>query len=1198
MADEIKTNTPRKPRRWLRLVGFFFVCMIVGLCIAYFVGTSEWALKSIILPKISTAMNAKVTVESSSISPFSAVTLQGLKVETKGPEPLVTAKEVRLRYSLMDIIKGNINVSEVTLESPVVNLITFADGTSNLDPITKGKEGEKKSEPKDEKKSSEPPKVNLQKLALNNATVRKVTERKDGTKELLELTGVNVTADDIANGKTGQLGIAANVRMNQGLNTASNGVLAATVGGKFNFTFDAALKPQVVKGQTKVDVTEAKGAFAQAAALGVTLNADLTPSQLNDVSVQIAQGGKSLGAVSAKGPFSADTMEGKLSVNLSQIDRQTLNIVGAGMGIDFNQTTINSTNTIELVQRGRVIKVSGALMLANFSATQKGQTTPPLDLRTAYAVDYDQTNKTALIQQFALNGTQKAVEFLRGTLAKPMMLDLGKGSNAVDESAFDFVITDFNLPDWQAFIGTNATVSSGKLGLNLNLISQQAGKKLALTLSTQLKQLTAVAGSNRVENADLAFSTKGTVTEFSAVNLEQYRAELARAGQQALVASGALQYNTKSQDADVQANLEVALPQVATLVSMPGLNLQAGTIKFAGRIAQKNKTPQQTNNPTLDRTVVGKLNVDDLTGQFQSNRFDRFVTAMDLDVAMSGTVVDIKKCFGTLQQSGQAGGTFDVSGNIDTGGKVGLITAKLMDLNQHALKSFVAAALGDKQLESITINSTNTVKMDGPTDMSIKADLRVANLVVNDPSGTVPKTPLGIEAIADVAQVKGVWDLKTVRLALAKTERAPNTLNLAGRVDMTKSNAWTGNLKVTSEGMDVTPYYDLFAKKSEKTAAPKDSAPVQRVETAPKPETEPEPMQLPFTQFAGDINIAKFFLREVAISNLVTKATIDHGRINLNPASLTLNGGAVSLIALINVAVRGYQYDINAKMDRVPVEPLANTFAPEQRGIYKGEIFSSVAIKGAGLAGPNLKKNLGGAIGFTLTNAEVKYADARFENRYLGWLVKWVPPVARLLQAPELADSPISLVDSQIGITNGTVNLRRTLLESSTYQANVPGTITLNEVITNSTLNKLPVQLALRRSLAEKAHLAARESGQSPYVEFPSFVAIEGTVGKPKYDLNEKAVLQLIAKAASGFIKGDVGNVLRNFGNSGATTTSTNQAQTNAPAASTNSVNNLLRGLGNALQKPASTNATTNTSATNAPAQKKRGGFNLNDILK
>src|SRR5690349_8855460 len=135
MANETKT-TSRRPRRWLRLIGILFGAFFLLLIVAYFVGTSEWALKSVILPKVSTAANARVTVEGASISPFSSVTLRGLKVETKGTDPLVTAQEVRARYSLMDIIKGNINVSEVALESPVVNLVTFADGTSNLDPLT------------------------------------------------------------------------------------------------------------------------------------------------------------------------------------------------------------------------------------------------------------------------------------------------------------------------------------------------------------------------------------------------------------------------------------------------------------------------------------------------------------------------------------------------------------------------------------------------------------------------------------------------------------------------------------------------------------------------------------------------------------------------------------------------------------------------------------------------------------------------------------------------------------------------------------------------------------------------------------------------------------------------------------------------------------------------------------------------------
>jgi hypothetical protein len=350
-------------------------------------------------------------------------------------------------------------------------------------------------------------------------------------------------------------------------------------------------------------------------------------------------------------------------------------------------------------------------------------------------------------------------------------------------------------------------------------------------------------------------------------------------------------------------------------------------------------------------------------------------------------------------------------------------------------------------------------------------------------------------------------------------------------------------------------------------------------------------MKLPFTQFTEELKIAKFFLREIAISNLVSKTTIENGRVNVNPFSLTLNGAPVNLTALLNLAVAGYEYDVNAKLDSVPIEPLANTFVPEQSGIYKGNILSSVAIKGAGVTGASLQKNLGGALSFTLTNAQVKVADVRFENRYAGWLVKWLPTVAKYLQVPELMDSPVTLVDSQVQIANGVATLNRAFIESPAFQANVPGTVTLKEVMTNSTLNKLPLHLTLRRSIAEKARLAAKDTNGPPYVDLPSFVSIEGTVGKPKYDVNEKAVVQLIAKAASGFIKGDAGNLLRGLGNFG-TSTSTNAGGTNA--ASTNATGNLIQGLGNLLLKQPKTNST----ATNAPANEKPQKFRLNDLLK
>jgi hypothetical protein len=925
--------------------------------------------KSVILPKASQSLNAQIAVDDADISPFSAVTLRGLRVQTTGTEPLLTAQEVRARYKLMDIIKGNINVDEVALQSPVVNVVTFADGTSNLDPLTKTKEQKPKAKEPREKKEEKPPQLDLKKFALNNATVRQITERKDGTRQVIELTGVNITADNLGNSKTGKLGVTADVRFDQGLKSATNGVLTAKINGKFDVALDAALKPASVAGQTQIDATEAKGAFDQAAGLGVVLSTELTPTELKDASIRFTQRGNALGALVVSGPFNAETMEAKLAVRISQIDRQLLNLAGAAMGIDFNQTSINSSNTVELTQKGRVLSVNGQLALVSFSVTQHGQTTPPLDMRSTYAATYDQTNKTALVHAFALNGTQQGTEFLRGTLTKPMFLDLSKGSNAVDESAFDLVVTNLNLADWRAFAGTNVNLASGKLGMTLNVVSRLAGQNLTLNLATRIAGLTAAAGSNRIDNADVGLSARGTIQDFSRVKLDEYRVELSRGGQSALAASGALQYDTKSQDADVQANLDGSLPQVASLVTVPGLNVNAGTVKFAGRIVQRNAAPApaprrpsgsvkgDTASAPIDRTIAGKLNLENFTGAFGSNRFDRFETAVDLDVAMHGPAVDIRKFTGALRQSGAAGGAFDIAGNYHLTNKAGQITAKITDLNQNALKSFVAAALGEKQLASVTISATTTTKLEPNGASDVKAELHVANLVVNDPEGKLPKTPLAVDAAFDAGMAKQVLDLRRAQIALTKTERAANQLNIAGRIDMSKSNAYTGNLKITSDGLDVTPYYDLFA--GNKTTNARPATPAQRPPVeSPKPQTEPPPVQLPFTQFTKELNIAKFYLREIEILNLVSKTTIENGRVTVNPFTLSLNGAPVSLQALVNLAVAGYEYDVKLSGNGIPVEPLANTFAPDKRGQYKGLGAGQRAGQRRGTTGPNLKKNL------------------------------------------------------------------------------------------------------------------------------------------------------------------------------------------------------------------------------------------------
>ena len=153
MADQnVKASTaqpaPRKRHGFLRFIAWFLGIVIVLLVVIYFVATSSAFVKGVILPRAGKAMNSDITVAQASISPFKEVYLKDLKVTPKGQETLVTAPEVRVRYKLMDIIRGNIDVDEITLASPTVTLVQNADGTSNLDPITQSQ----KENPKPKRK--------------------------------------------------------------------------------------------------------------------------------------------------------------------------------------------------------------------------------------------------------------------------------------------------------------------------------------------------------------------------------------------------------------------------------------------------------------------------------------------------------------------------------------------------------------------------------------------------------------------------------------------------------------------------------------------------------------------------------------------------------------------------------------------------------------------------------------------------------------------------------------------------------------------------------------------------------------------------------------------------------------------------------------------------------------------------------------
>src|SRR4051812_4695702 len=275
--------------RWGRRIGIAFAILILLLVVVYFVATSGAFLKSVILPRAGKSLNAQITVDDANISPFSSVTLKNFRLKTTGAEPVISANEVRLRYSLMDIIKGHINVDEATLDTPTVSIVKEADGASNLDPLLKG-EKKQPSKPSDKKTD-----LNIKNVALKNGTVRITQKLKNAGPNVTELTGLNVSLDQLKTGGSGRLTIASDLQMHNRPATNSNDVLAAKINGAYDFAISPELAPQSIKGSTKIQVSQAQGAFKDAAGLVASLDADANPNNINSIGFRFEKDGKPLG---------------------------------------------------------------------------------------------------------------------------------------------------------------------------------------------------------------------------------------------------------------------------------------------------------------------------------------------------------------------------------------------------------------------------------------------------------------------------------------------------------------------------------------------------------------------------------------------------------------------------------------------------------------------------------------------------------------------------------------------------------------------------------------------------------------------------------------------------------------------------------------------------------------------------------------
>jgi uncharacterized protein involved in outer membrane biogenesis len=487
--------------------------------------------------------------------------------------------------------------------------------------------------------------------------------------------------------------------------------------------------------------------------------------------------------------------------------------------------------------------------------------------------------------------------------------------------------------------------------------------------------------------------------------------------------------------------------------------------------------------------IRGDVRLADFRFQDRDESFPAVPFSADIriEAASANEIHELRQFAGSIIQGSQPAGRFEITGRYDSINETGQASLQITGLNEAALRPLLAPALGERTLVSVSVNAGGSARYDARAESAFAGRFTITNLVVAAPDAE-PSPPLSLEIELDAGMRENLINLRQLELALAPTERAQNRLLLSGQLDLSEENARRGDLRLIAESLDLTEYYNLYVSPDPVEEPP--------LEPGAGPGPEPEPTDLGVAHLALETKIGRLHLREISITNFQTTINVRSNTVHVDPARFALNGAPVEALIELDLGVPGYRYNIQASADRVPLEPLANSFMPEQRGQYQGDLIASLNFQGVGTTGPSMREHLRGQFDLSFTNANIQIVGKRIRP-FLG-------AIAAVINVPELVESPLNSMSIAGRIGNGRIDISQLNLVSEIFVAETQGQALIADELMESTIDRWPVTLSLRRSLAQRARLAPSDVPPDvAYVRLPNFIRAVGTLDSPRPEIDK-----------------------------------------------------------------------------------------------
>ncbi len=1109
------------------------------LIVLFLVLTSTAFLKRVVLPGAGDDLNAQISATDLVFKPFSGLVARGVKVVPTGMEPLLELAELRIRYSLASFLLGKPEVHEVTLVGPQVRIVQSPDGRGNWTPLQLAIEKMiRESKPKPPGSDS-PTILSLKKVSLENGSVRFTGTSGSGAKEIIA-DKIRLTLDQFQNDQQGTLSLSSALTLTQTATENGRTNLSRAAGkfeGSLGIRTDAKLSPSAITASGRGLIESGDGSFAAFRGSRIELDGDLSESNLKGLNLTVLRGEDRLAAVQAKGSVNLTTMESRINVELLPVDKRFLNLIGSVAGLDFMETTLTATVNIESSKGGQALGTKGAFKVDKLEVRRAGRNTPRMNLDCGFDFSVDGATQSMVVRQLDLTGLESGRRFLFAKLARPLSLGWGGASAGFPGADFEFAMEQFEMAKWKPLIGES--LPSGFVSAAIKVAMNQDAKSHTGSASVDWNDLALASDSPRdVGKAALRFRSGFRMIEARQFILESASLDLSQGPNAFAKLSATGVWSGGTGDFKGQGEAAGQLGPLASFLNISNVNFVGGEVKIG---AQASITKDAS-------TLTAEAALNGLKGVMQSLRFDDYTAVFGIDGTRAGETVSLKRANLRLRKGSQEGGVIDVTGGFGRFPEVGKFDFRVVDLNQDGLAPILSTPDGGSKLASISFASRGSASFDPGAESLAKGELVLTNLMLNGMGKNAAdgRAPLSASVAFDATGKGRLYDLKQMKITVMPTPRAGNEIVVTGRLDLSATNASASKFSVRSDGLDLTPVLD-FLQGPRVSATPKpDGKGLQAVRSV----EEPPAVQAPISDLSADVRLGRVFLRETVVSNLVSVLNFQTNVARLNPFQLMCNGASLTASSLLDLSKPGYAYELNLRADKIPVEPLANSFAPAYKGQAKGDLSVFAEVKGSGVTDASLRDNLVAKASASFTNANIQLVGPKV--RLL------LTPIAVLLRVPELLQSPMNSFDAQIDVAQGNLNIKQVALRTEAFQATATGVIPLQPILTNSPID-VPIVIALRRSIAQKSNLiSASAPPDAPFVTLPTFATVRGTLGTPETKTDGLVLAGLGLKAVAGLPQAageKVGNIIQGIGNlltgdkpASASTNQNPALKTNAPA--------------------------------------------------